>query len=114
MDERRRQRVSTDIRQVLGELLSREVSDSRLIDVTITRVKLSRDGSHASVFFETAGSETECRETCDAMKSASGYLRSLLASRISLRIVPVLSFVHDTSGEKGDRVIGIMRELEDD
>lgn len=114
MDERRRHRLSNDIRLVLGEVLTRRISDNRLRNVTITRVKLSRDGSHASIFFETTGTEEEQSEACTAIESASGFLRSQLASGVRMRTVPFLSFVHDSSGVKGDRVLKIMRRLDSD
>lgn len=114
MDDRRRSRLEVDIRQIIGEILSRNVSDERLRNVGITRVKLSRDGSHATLFYETAGTDTERQDAYEAMKSARGFLRSQLASRIRMRTVPVLSLVKDESGEKGDRILNIMRELSDD
>ncbi len=106
--------MSGDIRQIIGEILSRSVSDERLRNVHITRVKLSRDGSHATLFFEAMGTETEKQDANEAMESAKGYLRSQLASRIRLRTVPVLSLVKDESGEKGDSILNIMRELSND
>ena len=114
MDDRRRARLEVDIRQIVGETLSRSVSDERLRNVSITRVKLSRDGSHATLFYEAAGTETERQDAFEAMKSARGYLRSQLASRIKMRTVPAISLVKDESGEKGDRILNIMRELSND
>ncbi len=114
MDERRRDRLSGDIRHIIGEILSRDVSDKRLRNVTISRVKLSRDGSHATIFFETAGTESEKQDAHEAMESAKGYIRSQLASRVRMRTVPILSLVKDESGEKGDRILNIMREMSDD
>lgn len=111
MDERRRNRLSGDIRNAITELLSGAASDPRLQYVHITRVKLSRDASHATVFFETTGSAKEREDACGSMKSAAGFIRRGIASRMRLRIVPALSLVHDTSGEEGDRVLGIMREI---
>ena len=114
MDERRRSRLSGDIRQMVGEILSKDVSDERLCNVSVTRVKLSRDGSHATLFYEVSGTDEEKHHACDAMELAKGFLRSQLASRIRMRTVPVLSLVHDESLEKGDRILNIMRKLSSD
>ncbi|MCK5063843.1 MAG: 30S ribosome-binding factor RbfA [Candidatus Fermentibacteraceae bacterium] len=114
MDERKISRLSGDIQRILEEVIIQDVSDERLQNVLITRVKLARDGSHATVFFETTGSETDSEDACAAMKSAAGFLRSKLADGIRMRTVPVLSFVHDSSGKDGDRVLGIMRNLDTD
>ena len=114
MDERRRSRLEVDIRQIVGETLSRSVSDERLRNVSITRVKLSRDGSHATLFYEITGTDTERQDALEAMESARGFLRSQLASRIRMRTVPALSLVKDESGENGDMILSIMRELSND
>lgn len=114
MEERRRQRLEVDIREDVGEILSRDISDERLKNLNVTRVKLSRDGSNATLFFEISGAEEEQQEAFEAMESAKGYLRSKLASMIQMRTVPILSFVKDDSGKKGDRVLNIMRELDTD
>lgn len=111
MDERRRQRISGDIREAISQIIARSSSDPRLQLVSISRVKLSRDGSHASVFYETAGDADQRRESCEAVDSASGFIRRNLASMVHTRTVPVLSFVHDVSGEEGDRVLGMIEEL---
>ncbi|MCD4701089.1 MAG: 30S ribosome-binding factor RbfA [Candidatus Aegiribacteria sp.] len=114
MDDRRIARLEVDIRQILEETLIRNVSDERLLNVTITRAKLSRDGSHATLFYEMTGTDTERQDASEAIESAKGFLRSQLASRIKMRSVPALSLVKDESGEKGDRILNIMRKLSDD
>lgn len=114
MNERKIRRLSGDIRRILEETIIRDVSDDRLQNILITRVKLARDGSHATVFFETTGSENDSEEACTAMKSAAGFLRSKLADGIKMRTVPVLSFVHDSSGKDGDKVLGIMKKMDND
>jgi len=114
MNERRRHRLAGNILQALEDILSRNVSDSRLAYVHVTRVKLSRDGSHASVFYETTGTEEQRTEAEEAMESARGYLRSQLASMIRMKAIPALSLIHDESGERGDRTLDIIRGLEGD
>lgn len=114
MEERKRQRLEVDIREDVGEILSRDISDERLKNLSVTRVKLSRDGSNATLFFEISGTEEEQQDVLKAMESAKGYLRSKLASMIRMRTVPILSFVKDDSGKKGDKVLNIMRELDTD
>ena len=114
MDERRRHRVSSDLQMALNDILIREVSDPRLSRVNVTRVKLSRDGSHASVFYEVAGTDEQWQESEEAMNSASGFLRSRLASRVRLRTVPALSLIADRSGQEGDRTLNLIRKLKND
>ncbi|MBN2587678.1 MAG: 30S ribosome-binding factor RbfA [Candidatus Fermentibacteraceae bacterium] len=114
MNDRRRQRLAGDMLQSLEDILSREVSDERLQRVHVTRVKLSRDGSHATLFYEATGTEEQQLETVEAMESARGFLRSQLALRVRMKGTPALSLVFDSSGEQGDRTLGIIRELNSD
>lgn len=114
MDDRRIARVREIMHREIASILEREISDPRLGFVTVTRVKLSSDCSHATVFFSTMGTDEERAQTIEAVDSSHGYIRSLLADRIRLRTVPALSFVHDTSIEDGNRVLRLIRELNED
>lgn len=111
MNERRRQRLAGDMVGALEEIITREVSDQRLQRVHVTRVKLSRDGSHATIFYEVTGTDEQKAESVEAVNSARGFLRSQLSSRIRMRSTPAISLVLDSSGEKGDRTLDIIREL---
>ncbi|MBD3370856.1 30S ribosome-binding factor RbfA [Candidatus Fermentibacteria bacterium] len=114
MDHRRIARIREIIHREIASILEREISDPRLGFVTVTRVKLSSDCSHATIFFSTMGTDEERAETMEAVDSSHGYIRSLLADRIRLKTVPALSFVHDTSIEDGNRVLRLIRELNED
>jgi ribosome-binding factor A len=114
MNDRRRQRLAGDMLQALEDILSREVSDERLQRAHVTRVKLSRDGSHATLFYEVTGTEEQNLETAEAMEAARGFLRSQLSARIRMKSTPALSLVLDSSVEKGERTLGIIRELNQD
>ncbi len=110
MDRRRLTRLEGDIRLKLMDILQRDVSDPRLSGVFITGLRLSRDASHATVLYEpTSGSEEDAE---DAITAASGYIRSRLASVLSLRTVPALSFHLDRSGERSEDVLRTIRRME--
>ncbi len=114
MDERRTARLSRQIKREIASILAREVKDPRLGFVSVVRVRLSQDGSHARVYYSTLGSSEEREESCAAMESSKPYIRRLLADRIRMRHVPELHLVHDHSIEEGERVLRIIRSLEDD
>ncbi len=112
MKERRSQRLTETIREEIGSILSREISDPRLGFVTVMRVKLSPDATHAFVFYSTFGTVEERRLSVEAIEAGAGYIRRLLAGRLRLRTVPELHFIHDGSIEKGEEVLRMMRDLE--
>jgi ribosome-binding factor A len=114
MDERRVERLSEQLRILISDILEKDVSDPRLEFVNINGVRLAKDGSFATVFYSMLGSETAVEECMAAMDSASGFIRRELSARMSLRTVPKLRFHYDRSMEEGEKVLGILREFEDD
>ena len=115
MDDRRRTRVEREILREISSILRNETRDPRLRIVTVTRVGLSRDGSHAVVSYSNLGNDdTEVEAAAEALESASGFIRCLLAERMSLRLTPELRFMEDDSIVGGERVLGMMRAIEND
>ena len=94
----RRARIADQIQRELAELIRTEVRDPRVGMVTLTGVDVSRDQSHAKVFFTVLGADP--REATEGLRHAAGFLRSSLAHRLTTRSVPELHFEHDTSVER--------------
>jgi ribosome-binding factor A len=97
----RARRVADQIQRELPELIRQEVKDPRVGMLTITEVEVSRDMEHAKVFFTTLGGAPEHEACLRGLQRASGFLRSQLSHRMQLRVVPKLSFVYDSSVERG-------------
>ena len=107
----RTDRLDSQIRQELMDLLQREMKDPRLGFATITRVETARDLGHARVWVSVLGSETERERTMGALRVATPWLRRKLGERLSLRHVPELTVREDDSIASGDRVLQIIQEL---
>ncbi|MBI2919266.1 MAG: 30S ribosome-binding factor RbfA [Chloroflexi bacterium] len=109
---RRRLRINHLLREELSELIRRQVKDPRLEHmVTITEVTVSADLRQARVFVSVLGTEEEKKAVLQGLESALGFLRHELASRLDLRYVPVLVFEADDSLERGDRLVRLMKEV---
>jgi ribosome-binding factor A len=107
----RTDRLDSQIRQELMELLQREMKDPRLGFATITRVETARDLGHARVWVSVLGTEFERERTMGALRVATPWLRRRLGERLSLRHVPELTIREDDSIASGDRVLQIIQEL---
>jgi ribosome-binding factor A len=107
---RRSERIAEYIQRELAELIRLELRDPRVQLVTITAVELSRDQSHAKVFFTVLGGEEEAKETLEGLQRAAGFLRTNLAHRLSTRSVPDLHFAYDASIERGARLSRLIDE----
>jgi ribosome-binding factor A len=108
----RTDRLDSQIRQELMDLLQREMKDPRVGFVTITRVETARDLGSARVWVSILGTEEERDRSMKALGVATPWLRRRLAERLTLRSVPQLSLRRDDSIEAGDRVLRLLREIE--
>lgn len=109
-DYARTERIADQIQRELAELVRQEVKDPRVGFVTFTGVEVSRDYSHAKVFFTTLGGDEEHARTGEGLTRAAGFLRSQLAHRLRTRTIPELHFVFDESVERGIRVSKLIEE----
>ncbi len=101
----RSQRVSAALRRALSEIFRTQVRDPRVGNLTIQEVRVSRDLSHAKVYFTCFLQETDPRMQEKLLNGAlRGFLRRQLAQRIALRAAPQLRFVYDESIAYGDRL----------
>lgn len=96
----RSERMAEQVRRELADLVRDEVKDPRMGWVSFTAVRVSRDLSHASVYF-TVMDDKDRDATQHALDSAAGFLRKQLARRIRARVVPALRFFYDDSIERG-------------
>lgn len=113
---RRTERVGELVREELARVLREEVGDPRLKLVTLTRVDVAPDFSHALVLWsvlETRGGAS-VETVQEGLESAAPFLRGRLARGVSLKRVPELRFRHDPSLELGARTLSVLREIADE
>ncbi len=114
MPSRRVERVNELLRVELGELLLHTLRDPRLAGlVSITEVRTTQDIRHSRVFISVLGTPEERRSTLIGLQAAAGFLRKELSSRLTLRYVPDLTFRADESIERGERIIDLLRHVND-
>jgi len=106
----RRARIADQIQRELAELIRLEVRDPRVGMVTLTGVDLSRDQSHAKVYFTVMGAPSDAEQAREGLQRAAGFLRSSLAHRLTTRSVPELAFAYDESVERGVRLSRLIDE----
>jgi len=109
----RTQRVSHYLHEELARLLQNTLRDPRVQDVNLTGVEVSRDLSHAKVFFTLMSDVTseERAEISAVLSRVSGFLRSELAKQSSMRTVPRISFRFDESVGRGRDMESLLREV---
>jgi ribosome-binding factor A len=106
----RADRVGEQIHRELAQLIHDVVKDPRVGMVTLTDVVVSRDLSHARVYFTVLGDQQTTRASREGLNHAAGFLRGALGQRIKMRSVPELHFIYDDTEEKGARVDALIEE----
>lgn len=115
MPSRRIERINHLLRQEIADLLAREVKDEALSSalISITEVETSPDLRTAKVYFSVYGDEDVVREAETHLTRASGFLHRSLKDRLDLRYTPNLEFILDRSLARGDRIMRLMRSIEE-
>lgn len=103
-------RVAEQIQRELADLIQMEIKDPRVGMVTLTGVEVTQDYAHAKVYFTTMKSAEQAPKAQAGLEHAAGFLRSQLAHRMKLRIMPQLHFIYDTSVEHGVRLSQLIDE----
>jgi len=104
-------RVTEAVRREVSTIIHDELKDPRLGFVTITRVEMSKDLRNAKVFFSVLGKEEDHAKTQEAIDSALGFIRRLVAERINLRFAPEIIFREDRSSEYSVRIQELLDEV---
>jgi ribosome-binding factor A len=114
----RQARVANAMRELLTELIAREVKDPRVHTagmVSVSQVELNRDLSVARVFVSFiggAGDEQVEDRALAALQAAAGFLRGPVGRRMRLQRAPELRFARDPRAEFGQRMREILIEDE--
>lgn len=107
----RTERVGDSIAQIIASALVGEVSDPRMINCSITLVKMSKDLKHARVFFSVIGQSSEqIQQTIRAFSKAEGFFKKRINQKLKLRYIPALSFVHDDTLAHGAKILSLIEE----
>lgn len=104
-------RVDEAVREVLGDVLQRELKDPRIGFATVTAVRTSADLRHARVLISVLPSEdADPADTIAGLTSAHGYIQRRVGEELKLRNTPTLKFELDDTIDRAMRI----QELLDD
>lgn len=109
---KRSQRVSDLLREEIAEIIMRRLKDPRLGFVTVTGVDITEDLKIAKVFVSVL--KQEDRElTLEILNSARSFVRSEVAKRVRMKVIPSIEFRIDESIEYGARIDRLLKEIKD-
>lgn len=100
--------------EVLRELASviRTLKDPRIPPMTsVVAVDVTKDLKYAKAHVSVMGNEEEKTAAIAALKSASGFIRREISSRLNLRITPEFTFVLDRSVDYGMHINDLIHKI---
>jgi ribosome-binding factor A len=110
-DPRRIQRIQSRLKQDIASLFLSELKDPRMKGlISITQVKVSKDLSHARVYWSVMGSDSDQRTAARFIEGARGFIQKRVAQGLDIRTVPHLEFIFDDSIAKGVEVSKLIDE----
>ncbi len=114
MDQIRRNRLEEFLREEISSLiLSGEIKDPRVGSlISVSRVEVNRDGSHAKVWVSCLEDEkARLDSAAQGLESAAGFVQSRIGKKVRLRLTPILHFIPDPGIKEGFEMVGKIKDL---
>ena len=102
--------MEEQLKRLLSELVRREVKDPRVGLITITSTEVSKDLTHANVYFTPFAGTGDAAAALEALQHAAGFLRHQVRNQMRLRIAPEIEFRIDDSVERGARLSALIHD----
>jgi ribosome-binding factor A len=96
--------MSVRVREIVADVIERQVKDPRLGMVTVTDARLTPDLHEATVFYTVWGDEAVRAETAVALDSAKGVIRSAVGRGTGLKHTPSITFIADAIPENAKHI----------
>jgi ribosome-binding factor A len=108
----RLQRVRELLKREIGEAIRREFEVSEAGLITVNDVDVAGDLHSAVVFVSILGSSDQQKRGFTLLVRHRKRIQGLMARAVVLKYTPTLRFLRDDSIVRGNRVLGIIEELE--
>ena len=110
----RTDRIGDLIRMELSTILIRDLRDPGIRNITVTRVKMTKDLQLARIYYMIPPDEKILKNAAQALRRARSFLKRKLAQRLHLRHMPELTFLYDDSIEKQYNVERLLDQIASD
>ncbi|WP_035053869.1 30S ribosome-binding factor RbfA [Andreprevotia chitinilytica] len=106
----RSDRIAQQLQRDVAELIRAELDHPKASLITITDVEVTRDYSHAKIFYTFLGTAEDAQAIAAKLENAKGFLRSELSRGFKLFKMPELHFVYDHSIENGMHLDSLIQQ----
>lgn len=97
------------LKDAINMALRQTIKDPRLTMVSVTRVELTPDYSHAKVYWDTFDVQNRGKIK-EGMDGVASKLRSILAKEMNIRHTPSLSLFYDSQFEDERKIEELLKQ----
>lgn len=114
MSANRIDRINEEVKKE-ASIIIKELKDPRIAQMTsVVRAEVTRDMKWCKIYVSVLGDDTRQNETIQGLKSAAGFVRKEIASRVGLRYAPEIVFHLDHSIEHGAHINELLHKMKKD
>lgn len=108
-------RINGEVQKELSNIIRGEIKDPRINPLTsVVAVEVAPDLKTCKAYISVLGDEKSQQDTIKGLKSAEGYIITMLAKSINLRNTPQITFILDQSIEYGVKMSKMIDDVTKD
>lgn len=108
-------KINNEVMRALSNIIHSEIKDPRINPMTsVVATEVSPDLKTCKAYISVLGDTKSQQDTIKGLKSAEGYIRTLLAKSVNLRNTPQITFISDQSIEYGVNMSKLIDEVNAD
>ncbi|MCD7729079.1 MAG: 30S ribosome-binding factor RbfA [Clostridia bacterium] len=115
MKGQRGARLASEFQKEITSIISRDLRNkypSISAIISVTGADVAPDLKTAKIYLSIFDTDEQKRQqSFEIIKENSGFIRHELSSRMTIRTVPVLTFIFDVSAEYGSHIDDILKNL---
>jgi len=115
MSKLRDERLSSEFRKVIYEIINTRVKDPDITEIfSITRADVNSDLKNAKIYVSIFSADSEKKKkNFKAIENHAGFIRRELAHTMRTRTVPEIKFLLDDSMEYSDKINKLLNKIDD-
>ena len=110
MQYKRSDKIAAFIHEEVGKMLLTELKDPEIGFITITKVRVTDDNRHAKIYYSVFGDDKK-DQSAEALKRATGHIRTELGRRLTIHFVPAIMFIYDNTTEYADHIEHLLKKI---
>ena len=111
-DSLRMSRVNELLKQEVATLVEKYIERTDGCLLSITEVNTSPDLKHAKIYVSILGNQDKAKTMFKNLLKKRSFMQSAINKDVKLKYTPILEFSLDSRIEKGDKVIFMISEME--